>query len=646
MSESSPDAKNGAVAGGGSPTASSLPWVPATGAALAEEDLRLALRPAQLPLPFPRGPLGVAQRLRDLLGAGRPERALAMLHRTAQVQGTPAEEVALWSARGLVLDAADRPERAVEARAALLRAWQELGAADLAAALGGVYLDGLTAAPQSEGRDPSTDRGGWRGRAETDAASARGRRRGQVAISEDLRILARGLVEPFIRERLGPPVEAVRLEAALAALDRLRAGAAAAVPGVSEAVLRARSAQVLLALGRDADAARQALDALEVLEQEVDAAEADGHPETLAPTLAVRPALAARAVLARALLHDQPLAAAEQAVRALTAMGDVDNPTVRVALIDDLVTALMAAGRVSQATYAAGRLASLQRTLPREQDRTGALLTVAAQRLSVGRIEAADGALREVQRILREHPDRRTALTSARLTASARQQQRRPAEAAAAHREAARQARRLVDDLSTPVAERPGLFRLELGEESMALRQALDAQEWGRAERSAALILRRADPATGPGLLEAGQVWEHRVDAEVGAMLAAGLHAAGLHAEGLHAAADDAGGPADLEREPRLTARGEYGRRRLAALRLIDAVPAGQEQRAQYWSAYVDDRHAEMLERFDERARALRAARRARDAWVALGADADAARMTALMQRLQAEGHGGVSTGG
>lgn len=109
-------------------------------------------------------------------------------------------------------------------------------------------------------------------------------------------------------------------------------------------------------------------------------------------------------------------------------------------------------------------------------------------------------------------------------------------------------------------------------------------------------------------------MWDYRVDARVGRVIAAGI--------GLSRGDEDVK-PAD------------YEGLRHEAVRIIGEVPEGHEERARYWAAYLDDRHAAMLADRGEDRRALRAAQRALNGWDHLGRDEDAARLREQIARLQ-----------
>src|SRR5690625_7571066 len=66
----------------------------------------------------------------------------------------------------------------------------------------------------------------------------------------------------------------------------------------------------------------------------------------------------------------------------------------------------MQAGATAQASFTAGRLVSLQRTLRRDSLRIAPLLAVATQRMHAGRYEAAMVPLEQARAIARAQRDR------------------------------------------------------------------------------------------------------------------------------------------------------------------------------------------------------------------------------------------------
>ena len=136
-------------------------------------------------------------------------------------------------------------------------------------------------------------------------------------------------------------------------------------------------------------------------------------------------------------------------------------------------------------------------------------------------------------------------------------------------------ARWLADDLATATAQRPALVRTELEARALVMRRALDLGETALAQSAAHLVDRRARSEQGTPGVPPELLWDHRVDAR-------------------------------------------------------------HDGRARYWAAYLDDRHAEMLAACGQEARALRAARRARDGWEHLGSAEDVARLEQLIAQLEA----------
>jgi hypothetical protein len=392
------------------------------------------------------------------------------------------------------------------------------------------------------------------------------------------------------------------------AVARLRA-ALAALPTVREALLedperelRLRLAQALEAVGDTDGAVSQALDVLELSEG---SAMEDG-PAGPDP---FRLETGAHAVLSRTLARERPVPAIHHSLAALGVLAEVDDPPLRVGLITSLLQALMAAGATDLAGFTAGRLLSLQRTVAQDRLRIPPLLAVAAQRLQAERYEAAWVPLEQARTLARQQRDHRSLLEAARLAASLHERTGDMASSLGELQRLAAAARWLVDDLDTPRAERAELLRTELNANALAMRRALDLGRSGAVHVAAREIERRTRPDAG-GDLPPELLWDHLVDARMGVLVAAG-DALARGAEG----ADEAG----------------YEQSRREALEAIGRMPEGHDERARYWAAYLDDRHAELLARRGRTRPARRAARRARDAYAALGRDEDAARMARLL---------------
>lgn len=560
-------------------------------------DLRGALRPPELPLPYPRDVLTAAARVSDLIHAERygDARRLAEVFRDRPAD--PAHRLALLGAalRGAVLTA--EREQIDRDTSDLVTILKRSGHRELAGALVAELLD---RGPR-QGRTASTSRS---------ASVPHGRRRGeQIRPRPEMMTLVRGLARtalPGPGEIRGAEVDPRRAVAQLrAALDVVPA-VREQLPGDPGTQLRVSLAQALELMGDRTAATSQALDALERIEQ-ADADAGGSLPDPL------RLATAARTVLARTLSVERPLQAARHALDALDALHEVDDPTLRVGLITHLLQAFMAAGAIDHASLTAGRLASLQRTVQRESLRTGPLLAVAAQRVQAERYDAARVPLERARRIAQENRDHRSSLEAARLAASIHE---RTGDRPAALHELgllAAEARWLADDLATARPERAQFVSTELSAQALVLRRALDLGRTALVHEAAAAIEHRARPEGGRPLLPPELLWDHRVDARVARFLAAG--------EALRRQEEGAT-PADCDR------------RRREALQILDEVPAGHDARARYWAAYIDDRHAQMLADRGKRTAALRAARRARDGWEHLGMADDVTRAEALIAQL------------
>ncbi|WP_422116336.1 hypothetical protein [Brachybacterium sp. UNK5269] len=568
------------------------------------DELRVALRPAELPLPRPRDVREAAHRVGDLVNAERFGEARALAEHFRALPAAPADRLALLRAALRAAFALGDGEQIERDAADLVTLLRRSGHPEQAAATVTVLLE----------RGPLGGRSSAATRSALEAAwSPRGRRRGEPAQAPpELLAIARALElsmlpSPAARAGTVDPRRAVaRLRAALTAL-----------PAVSERLLvdpeqelRLRLAQALEAVGDTAGATTAALDVLELAEQEE--ADAGGPVADLSRT-----ATAAHAVLARTLGIEHPLQAVRHALDALDALHDVEDPPLRIGLITALLQALMAAGATAQASFTAGRLASLQRTLGRDALRTTPLLAVAAQRVQAQRYDAARVPLEQARGIAREHRDHRALLEAARLAASIHERTGDHGAALVELRRLAAAAGWLVDDLATPGPERGPYLRTELSANALALRRALDLGRTDAALAAARAIERRTRPDGGRPVLPPELLWDHRVDARAGAFIALG-----------QAPARGAGGSgeADLERA------------RQEVMQAIDEVPAGHEPRARYWAAYVDDHHAHLLAADDaQTARARRAAQRAREGWTHLGRDQDVTRIDALLERLGAD---------
>ncbi|GAA1324056.1 hypothetical protein GCM10009592_07050 [Brachybacterium rhamnosum] len=589
------------------------------------EELRVALRPPELPLPAPRTPLELAQRVGDLTHAERYREAVALAAMPlpgggsvvghAPVPAPVAADLAvLASARLAALARVGTDEEVAAAAGDLLRAQRRAGHAAQAVATAQVLLErGVLREPADGGEGSDGPRAGRRRAAPATVTPE------LLAVVRELDVphrRARGAVGPACADLAGPagPADPAatatdprrRIRVLRAALDALPA-ARADLLGAPEPMLRLRLAQALEAAGLTESATTAALDALELLE------EVDADPEAEASRRADphRVRIAAHAVLARTLRASHPLAAVRHALDALGVMRRVEDAPLRVGLVTDLLEALTAAGLERDASFAAGRLASLQRSLRRDELRTGPLLAVAGQRIRVGRADEAREALEEVRRIARDHRDRSTDLEAARLLATLYEREGDLRGSLLQLRRVAADARWLSDDLATPAPRRGPFLRIELEALALVLRRAMDLGETPTARAAARAIERRTRPDGGRLLLPSALLWDHRVDARVGELVAV-------------AAAEP-----DAEELPQLLD---------GAREVIGLAPGGHEERALYWRAYLDEQHALLLERRGEREAALAAALQAQAQWRNQDAEADdLERIDALVGRLSAE---------
>lgn len=592
------------------------PFMPGLSVPPTLDDLRAALRPPALPLPLPTTVLGAAHRILDLSEQGRHREARILSRVFAHEPAPMAERIELLRASALARRAEGRDEEAEQ----ILREMVSLidGAGYREHAKAAMLELGLTTAPA-----PGDDDEGASAPSSPAASSrpARGRRRkdplAQVTeddVDEAVLAVVQGLSRPI------PPVSAHLDESTLEAeewrmMTALEAypEAASLILGDPDPLLRLRLAEVLVRRGRADEAVFQARTVLEEL------AEREGRRGTVDVE---RSGTSAHTILAEALRDSAPALAASHAVVALIAMQDVDRPLPRIDLICELVEDLHRAGLRRETAFAARRLLSLLRTLPDPSDRVRALRVVAAERIHAGRPEEAIDLLAEARRIARADRDHRALLSIDRLSAEGLRLAGRPAEAIAALRRAATDARWLADDLGATRADRERFQRIELSVRGDVVRLALDVGLHDEAQGEAQGILVRLDRISGRPVLPASELWDHEVDARIGQMLAADLAAA--------ARLD--GDRADKE------AREEHARLRDEARRVIAAAPEGAQERRGFWEVYLADREAEMLDRLGLGMAALVAARTALAEWEARGEAEHAARVAELVARLEHAG--------
>ena len=583
------------------------------------DDLRIALRPPELPAPTPHDALTAAHRVMDLLHAEKYREAAALAgvfaERTAHQTGptAPQDRHELLRARLLASVLVGGGEPCEQAAAELVSHLRRSGHRAQAAATATVLLE----------NGPS-----WR-----PSHRPSGRRRGEgTPVAPELLAVVRGIQAPALRGRTDrtrgdidpsqrwgqadPRSEVRLLSAALEALPAVRDQ----VLGDPEPLLMVRLAQACEGAGDPATATTLALDALEQMDEaggldgpDPENGAGGGNGSTLAARDPQRARTSADALLARTLGEAHPLLAAHHAIDALLSLRTVDDPPLRIGLITDLLHALMRAELPVHASFTAGRLLSLQRTLHRDAHRTAPLLAVAAQRISAQRYDAAWVPLEQARLIARQEGDRRAGLEAARLAASIHERTGDARAQLVELRQVAAGARWLADDLATSGPERSRMVLTELQAQSLVMRRAMDLEETALALSAAAQVERRTRPDGGRPVLPAELLWDHRVDALVGRFIAVGA-AVGRGEEGFDAD--------DVEQ------------RRREALQAIDAMPRGHDDRARYWAAYLDERHAALLAERGEREQAVKAARRAHRGWLAIDADEDAQRVAQLVDRL------------
>ena len=559
--------------------------------------LRAALRPAELPLPHPRSVLEAAHRASDLLHAEHARDAARLVEefRTAQAPSSHRFHLLRAGLHAALLSA--DPARIERALTPIVSLLHRQGFTSQAAATVSVLLE----------RWPS-ERGAPSAAREALSRSGVGRRRGRTPEAPpEMLVVVRALEWPALaaprRAVTDPRRDAARLRAALSALPAVREQLLVD----PERELRVRLAQALEGAGDPAAATTAALDLLELVdEQQVESEQPVADP--------LRTVIAAHAVLARTLFRERPLPAVHHALEALESLHDVEDPPLRIGLITSLLQALMAAGATSQASFTAGRLASLQRTLRRDSLRIAPLLAVAAQRVQAERYDAAQVPLEQARAIAREQRDHHALMEASRLAASIHERRGDHASSLVELRQMASHARWLADDLETPTSAQGELIRTELEANALMMRRALDLGRLDPVTAAVRAIERRTRQGGAGAGLPAEFLWDHRVDARVGLFIATG--------------------DAHAREVPGVSAE-DCELRRREAMQAIDEMPAGHDQRARYWATYLDDRHAHLLAARGETGRAKKAARRAREGWQRLGMEEDAARVAALQAALK-----------
>lgn len=618
------------------------------------EELRVALRPPELPLPAPRTALEAAECIHDLLNADRTGDAQRLALGFSASASSPVDELALARARLRCARVTGRGDAYDLAASDMVRIMRRAGYREQALATGivlsqqgpaasrtreaaGAMLAGAGAsgATASVG---STARAGGATPRDAGRAAARRRHRGaDDAVSPQMMTLVRGIAAAATGASVDPRREAAILRAALDVLPDV----SDRVLGCPRTLLGLRLAQMLEGAGDPHGAMSAALDVLDAAADAVhDDAMDEGHDAAVALD-PERAATSAHAVLARVLREAEPVAAARHAVDALEALHWVDDPPLRIGLITDLLLALISADLPERASFTAGRLLSLQRTLPRDEQRIAPLLAVAAQRVGAGRFDAALVPLNQARAIARARRDRRAGMEAARLAAIMHDRAGDMRASVAELRRLAADASWLADDLATAQAERGVFVRAELDAQALVMRRCLDLGDVAGAETAARAIVRRTSEAGRP-VLPVQLLWDHRVDAYVGLFLAAGLarggNTAGPEPGGNAAGRAQGGNSAARETNAQATnSRDTYERRRRDVLVAIGEMPPGHDARARYWAAYLEDRHAAMLAESGQRAAALKVARRARAAWASLEQDTadDLARVDALIAELE-----------
>lgn len=586
--------------GGDSAHADGSVWATTSARIPSLSELRTALRPPNLPLPAPQSVREAAHRISDLVHAERFAEARSIAANFRTHDASPEDRMALLRAEVSAHAASGQQEDWARAATALIDHLHSAGYPVQAQATAQVLLTGFRSSLAERRRERSSLAGvGSSSGDEHSPATGRRRVKAHDAPPAMLAVV-RALSDVPLGTQVDPRREASRMQGALRALDQVEDQ----VLGDARTVITLRLAQALEGAGQHADATSRALDVLDMLSAGAFTG-TDTDPD--------RAATSAHAVLARSLATTQPLEAANHALTALMMLRDVDDPPLRIGIITELLQIFTRENLHDHGLFTAGRLASLQRTLARDAHRVRPLLAVAAQRVAVQRYEAAQIALAEVRQIADQSRDRRASFEAGRLNARILDETGQDEQGLAELRRVAADARWIADDLETSGEERAYFIGHELNAQGLVMRRALDLGRRREVLAAAAAIERRTRPGEGRPVLPAHQLWDARVDAMLARVIATGMAVA----EG-----DDDATPA------------QYAAFRRAALEAIGQVPAGHDARAHFWSAYLEDRHAMVMQAQGDVRKARRAAQHARDAWEALGESAHVERLEQMLAEL------------
>lgn len=307
------------------------------------------------------------------------------------------------------------------------------------------------------------------------------------------------------------------------------------------------------------------------------------------------------------------------------------------------IRANLEAGHIDTARAAADALAGRIDHLTLDHVRFHALSSLALAHLNDGRPDDALIPAGRARSLARQLGDLTGVWRAERIRAHAASLQRRPHAEESAHREVAALARRLADDLATESEVRTQAALSELESRSVLVRLGLSSGRFPFAEDHAMGILDRVRKARDAGDAPARDLWEYEVDARVARMIVAGMpdsrdrgrHRATIHTHerGRHRAPSH-NATIPLTGEER---RSAYDIRRKEARAAVASAPETARNKALWWNAYVDDRHAYLLAANGRLKRALRVATRAKARWEELGESELAAQSAADIARLEAK---------
>ncbi len=316
-------------------------------------------------------------------------------------------------------------------------------------------------------------------------------------------------------------------------------------------------------------------------------------------------------------------------------------PEVCAELTITFIRAALTVGAVGPAQAATDSLTQRAESITADHVRFHALTSAAVAYLNDGRPDEALIPAQRARSLARQIGDLTGVWRAERIRAHAASLTGRVQGEEAAHREVAALARRLADDLATEASVRAEATLSELESRSVLVRIGLNSGRLAFADDHAAGILDRVTKAVSAKDAPVVRLWEHEIDARIARMIIAGLPDSPHR--GKHCAREEA--PTRGRRRIETPTESEpltiderhiaYDKRRREAREAIANAPKVARDRALWWNAYLDDRHAYLLAANGRFKRALRIANRAHEAWNDLGDAEQAERSAADIARIE-----------